>query len=239
MTKMKYLNKEQSEKIFKNGFVKYDYFEMCAFARWAKNCEKWSNNKIEKHLRSEFFKNGLNIVLLQESIHTAVLSSRFDFLEQDSVDITKKEIEKISKIKTRRWQKAMFGILVFAKKFGVYSKENLYFWRDIKEILGKSGIYMKEEEYQKFISYVGKELGYLNAVIRKVNLSWRVGIYTDGELFCTVRDFSDFQKLLPYFCSVCGKETKNKKGYCEEHAKEIKKERDRLWISRKRNPVGV
>ena len=63
MTKMKYLNKEQSEKIFREGFVKYDYFEMCAFARWARNCEKWSKNKIEKHIRSEFFKKGLNIVL--------------------------------------------------------------------------------------------------------------------------------------------------------------------------------
>lgn len=235
MTKMKYLNKEQSEKIFKEGFVKYDYFEMCAFARWARNCEKWSKNKIEKHIRSEFFKKGLNIVLLQDSIHNAVLSSRFDFLEQETVIIYKEEIEKISKIKNRRWQKAIFGILIFAKKFGIYSKGNLYFWRDIKETLGKSGVYMNEEEYEKFIPYIGKEMKYLNAVIRKDKLSWRVSIYNEGEFFCQISDFSNFQKFLPFWCSICGKETKSKKGYCEEHAREVRREKDRQYKKKSRN----
>jgi hypothetical protein len=45
MANTNYLNREQSKKIFQDGFVKYDYFEMCGFARWAKNCEGWSKEK--------------------------------------------------------------------------------------------------------------------------------------------------------------------------------------------------
>lgn len=214
----KYLNREESKKIFNDGFVKYDFIEMCAFSRYAHNVEKWSKNKIEKHIRSEFFKNNMNIVLLQETIHSAVLSSRRDFLEQDVVTISNSEIEKISKIKNRRWQKAMFGILVFAKKFGVYNKTSLYFWQDTKEISRKVGVYFSEKEYDEFLTNVGKELKYMNAVVRKTKMSWRIGLYTEDKVFCTISDFSRVQDYLPTFCFTCGKITQKKK-YCEEHKK--------------------
>ena len=94
---------------------------------------------------------------------------------------------------------------------------------------------MNEEEYRRFIPYVGKEMNYLNAVVRKDKLSWRVGIYSDGEFFCQITDFSNFQKLLPFWCSVCGKETKNKKGYCEEHSKELRREKVRSNVKSQRN----
>ena len=235
MTKPKYLNREQSKKIFENGFVKYDYFEMCGFARWAKNCEGWSKEKIEKNIRSEFFKNGLNIVLLQDTIHKAVLGSRFDFLEQETVVVTKEEIEKISKIKTRQFQKAMFGILVFAKKYGIYNNSSLYIWQDLREIISKSNVSMSDKEYKDFRSYVCADMNYLVSVMRKTKQSWRVQIYTEGEFFCQINEFSNFQKLLPYFCSVCGKETRSSKGYCEEHAKEVRREKDRQYKKKSRN----
>lgn len=225
----KYLNREESKKIFNDGFIKYDFIEMCAFSRYAHNIEKWSKNKIEKHIRSEFFKNNMNIVLLQETIHSAVLSSRRDFLEQDIVTISKLEIEKISKIKNRRWQKAMFAILVFSKKFGIYNKKSLYFWQDIKDVCKKVGVYFSEKEFDEFSTYVGKELKYMNAVVRKTKLSWRIGLYTEGEIFCTIIDFSKIQDYLPYFCSICGKETKRKNGYCEEHAREKILESKKKW----------
>lgn len=214
----KYLNREESKKIFNEGFVKYDFIEICAFSRYAHNVEKWSKNKIEKHVRSEFFKNGLNIVLLQETIHSAVLSSRRDFLEQETVSISIPEIEKISKIKNRRWQKAMFGILVFSKKFGVYNKNSLYFWQDIKDVSRSVGVYFTEKEYSDFLTHVGKELNYMNAVVRKTKMSWRIGIFTEGEQYCFINDFSKVQNFLPTFCVICGKITEKKK-YCLEHKK--------------------
>lgn len=216
MTKMKYLNREQSKKIFQSGFVKYDYFEMCGFARWAKNCEGWSKDKIEKHIKSEFFKHGLNIVLLRDTIHKAVLSSRFDFLEQETVTISKTEIEKISNLKNRRWQKATFGILVFSKKFGIYNKNTLYFWQDIKEIVRKVGVYMNDKEYSEFLTYIGKEMNYITSVLRRDKLSWRISFASDDDVYCTVTDFSRVQDYLPTFCVSCGKITEKKK-YCEEH----------------------
>lgn len=234
MSHSKYLNREQSKKIFQNGFVKYDYFEMCGFARWAKNCEGWSKDKIEKYIKSEFFKHGLNVVLLRETIHKAVLGSRFDFLEQETVTITKKEIEKISKIKTRQFQKAMFGILVFAKKYGVYSGSSLYIWQDLKEIIYKSGVPMSDDEYNSFRTYIHRDMNYLIHMMRKRKQSWRVQIYSDGEFFCQISDFTNFQKLLPYFCSVCGKETKRKGGYCDEHFLEINKKNAMIRKRRQR-----
>lgn len=227
MTHSKYLNREQSKKIFQNGFVKYDYFEMCGFARWAKNCEGWSKDKIEKQIRSEFFKKGMNIVLLRETIHKAVLGSRFDFLEQETVTIYKEEIEKISKIKNRKWQKAVFVILVFAKKYGVYTNKSLYVWQNLKDILSKGKIFMNEGEYGEFIGYIVADMNYLVSVVRKRKHSWRIQIYNEGDFFCQISDFADFQKLLPYFCPICGMETSNKKGYCEEHSKKIRKEKEK------------
>ncbi len=205
---MKYLDRKQSEKIFKSGFVKYDYFEMCGFARWAHNVEGWSKDKIEKHIKSEFFKNGINIVLLRETIHKAVLSSRFDFLEQETVIITKPEIEKISKIKNRRWQKSAFGILVFSKKLGVYNKSVLYFWQDIKEICRKIGVYMGDKEYSDFLTYIGKEMNYITSIVRRDKLSWRISFATEGETFCTITDFTRVQDYLPKFSTVTNNDKK-------------------------------
>lgn len=233
MGKYKYLDRKQSKKIFELGFVKYDYVEMCAFARWAKNCEGWSKEKIEKHIRSEFFKKGLNIVLMADEIHRAVLGSRFDFLEQETVTITKTEIEKISKLKSRQYQKAMFGILVFAKKYGIPIKSNIYIWQSLKDVIIKSGVPMSQKEYFDFITYINKDMGYVVSTMRKRKLSWRVQICSDGEEFCTITEFSDFQKLLPYWCVECGKETGSRNKYCDEHGREkvLKSKRD--WWNKK------
>lgn len=229
MSHSKYLNREQSKKIFQNGFVKYDYFEMCGFARWAKNCEGWAKDKIEKQIRSEFFKKGMNIVLLRETIHKAVLGSRFDFLEQETVTIYKEEIEKISKINNRKWQRAVFVILVFAKKYGVYTNKSLYIWQNLKDILSKNEISMNEKEYGEFLGYVVADMNYIVSVVRKRKQSWRIQIYNEGEFLFQISDFTNFKKLLPYFCLECGKETKRKNGYCETHARERILESKKKW----------
>ena len=229
MSHSKYLNREQSKKIFQNGFVKYDYFEMCGFARWAKNCEGWSKDKIEKYIKSEFFKHGLNVVLLRETIHKAVLGSRFDFLEQETVTIYKEEIEKIANIKNRKWERAIFAVLVFAKRYGIYTNKSLYIWQNLKDVLSKNGISMNEKEYDEFLGYIVADMNYLVSVVRKRKQSWRIQIYKEGEFFCQISDFTNFQKFLPYFCLECGKETKRKNGYCETHARERILESKKKW----------
>jgi hypothetical protein len=189
---------------------------MCGFARWAKNCEGWSKEKIEKHIRSEFFKNGLNVVLLRETIHKAVLGSRFDFLERETVIITREEIEKISKIKNRKWEKSVFSILVYSKKYGIYSGKNIYIWQSLKEILGRYNIFMGKKEYDEFIGYIN-EKNYIVSVVRKRKLSWRIQIYTEGDFFCEIMNFSNFQNLLPFFCLECGVITEGRNKYCKSH----------------------
>ena len=77
-------------------------------------------------------------------------------------------------------------------------------------------------------------MNYLIHMMRKRKQSWRVQIYSDGEFFCQISDFNNFQKLLPYFCSVCGKETKRKGGYCDEHFLEINKKNAMIRKRRQR-----
>jgi len=216
VARVKHLDKIQAKRIFENGFVLYDYAEMVAFSKYAIR-EGWSKDKAEKYIRNEFFKNGMNLVLLQSTIHKAVLSSKYDFLEQEEVIITKEEIAEISKLKNRKWEKALFSILVFGKKYGIIFKSNLYSWQDLKENIKKVGVHMKLDEYNQFLATIGKERKLVNAVVKKKKLSWRISFAKDdGEFFCQIKDFNRVQDYLPNFCNVCGKEVWKRK-YCSEH----------------------
>lgn len=203
---------------------------MVGFSRWAFNIEKWSRNKIEKHIRSECFRNNLNIVLLREQIHKAVLGCRYDFLERDSVSISKQEIEKIKKLPNREYQKAVFGILVFSKKNGLFLGNKLYYNSDIMDVCRKMGIRFSEKEFKNFETFIDRDTKIIEAVMRKSKQSWKISLYEEGDIFVEIRDFSNIVKYLPLWCSVCSKETKSKKSYCPECSKEIrrKKEKDRL-----------
>jgi hypothetical protein len=216
MAKVKHLSESESRTIFEKGFKDYSYAEMVGFSRYAFR-QGWSKGKIEKHIRTECFKNGMNLVLNQPSIHKAVLSSKYDFLEQEEVIITKEEILQISKLKNRRWEKALFAILVFSKKYGTVYKTNLYFWLDVKEVIKRVGVHMKLDEYHEFLTTIGKEKKLVNAVVRKKKLSWRISFAKDdGEFFCQIKDFSRVQDYLPNFCNTCGKEVWKRK-FCDEH----------------------
>ena len=216
MAKVKHLDKNEAKLIFENGFNLYDYAEMVAFSRYAIR-EGWSKNKIEKHIRQECFKNGMNLILLQPTIHKAVLSSKYDFLEQEEVIITKEEIAQIAKLKNRQWEKALFSILVFSKKYGIMYQNRLYFWQDIKDVIKRVGVYMKLDEYNKFLTTIGKDMKLVNAVVKKKKLSWRISFAKDeGEFFCQIKDFRRVQDYLPNFCNICGKEVWKRK-HCDEH----------------------
>jgi len=216
--KNKFLNKEQSEKIFREGFVEYNFSEMVGFARYAFT-QKWSRERIEKAIRVKFFEKGLNLVLLREQIHKAALMSKMEFLEQDKVIITKGEIDKIKSLPNRRSQLSVFGILVYAKKLGVWSKNKLYFWGDLKESLRNTGIFMSNKEYNDFLTFVGKDKRLILANINKKKLSWKVLVAeedTHENFYLEITDFAKVQKYLPFFCQECKKEMRLGK-YCDEH----------------------
>jgi len=78
---------------------------------------------------------------------------------------------------------------------------------------------MKLDEYNQFLTMIGKEKKLVTAVVKKKKLSWRVSFAKDdGEFFCQIKDFSRVQDYLPSFCAVCRKEVWKKK-YCTEHQK--------------------
>jgi len=76
---------------------------------------------------------------------------------------------------------------------------------------------MKLDEYNQFLTAIGKERKLVTAVVKKKKLSWRVSFAKEeGEFFCQIKDFSRVQDYLPFFCFVCGKEVWKRK-YCDEH----------------------
>lgn len=231
MNNRKFLDRKEAEQIFELGFVKYDFFEMVAFSRYCHHLKGWGKAKIEKHIRSEFFKAGQNIVVLSEQIHKAVLLCRFDFLEHETVIVTKNEIEKIKTVKNREYQKSVFGILVFAKKYGIWNDGKLYFNRDIRDYIKKVGVNIPPKDFSKFSTYIGIDTHLIDLVIRKTKSSWRINFAEEvGELFCEISDFSNIVSNLPYFCSLCGEITESKKSYCDEHSKEVRKENKKEWL---------
>ena len=60
-------------------------------------------------------------------------------------------------------------------------------------------------------------MNYLIHMMRKRKQSWRVQIYSEGEFFCQILDFTNFQKLLPYFCLECDSITEGRSKYCKSH----------------------
>lgn len=233
-TKNKFLNKIQSASIFENGFIEYNYAEMCGYARYAHQVKKWSKDKIEKSIRVKFFDKGKNIVLLRDIIHKAVLSSKYDFLEVESVVITKAEIEKIKLIKNRKYQKAVFGILVFAKKGGVCHRGKPSLSCDdsvLNDICKKVGVIFNPIDFEDFLIF---SRGLIHRQPSRRKGYWILEMAEDDETYCTITEFERVQDYIPTWCKECGKETNKRRDYCDECGKEIRKEINREWMKKQR-----
>ena len=61
---------------------------------------------------------------------------------------------------------------------------------------------MGDKEYFEFLTYIGKEMNYITSIVRRDKLSWRISFATEGDVFCTITDFTRVQDYLPKFSTV-------------------------------------
>ena len=219
MSKQKYLNKEESKKIFEEGFVECDYWEMVAYSRYAFHIKEWSRDKILKNIKEKLLEKGKNTILLRSTIYEAIKGYKYDFLERNQIEVTNPEIEQIKKINIRDYQRAMFGILVLAKQKGGQHGDKLFFSGDIKELILKSGTAFTPKEFKDFL-YFSKKYGFISSYIKKKNKSisivWVITFAKDGDIYCTIDRFDKVQNYLPTWCIVCKEEISRGK-YCRKH----------------------
>lgn len=226
MTKKKYLDRSQSEKVFKEGFVECDFWEIVGYSRYAYHSEGWSKGKILRTVKEKLSEKGLNIILLRNTIHDAVNGYKYDFFENNKVEITVPEMDKIKQINIRDYQRAIFGILVLSKHKGTQQGEKIFFSGDLKDLIRKSGTYFTDKQFKEFL-YFSKKYGFISSFIKKkknsVFLVWIITFAQIGKIYRVIDNFEKVQQYLPNYCILCKKEIIRGK-YCKEHRGRRKKE---------------
>jgi hypothetical protein len=220
--KQKFLDKNESEKIFKEGFILGDYWEMVGYARYAHHYEGWTRDKILKNMKLALAENGQNIILLRKTIFDALKGYKFDFQERSEVEVSIPEIEKIKLVNIRDYQRALFGILVLSKQKGGFYGDKLFYGGNLKELIRTSGTYFTDKDFKEFL-YFSKKYGFINSFIKRekkkknsVKIVWVITFYKEGDIYCSIDKFDKVQTYLPTWCAVCKTEIKRGK-YCSEH----------------------
>lgn len=227
--------------IYNNGFTNgYDRKEALLLAKYFRHVLGYGDTRIKKKIIEACSKDiYFNAVTESSSIKFFVRNSKKDFFVKTNVFVTKKEIEKVKKIKNFGAQKVYLGLLLLARRSG-YNNVPLLF-TEIKKIADLNVtnnelshlfhlIYKSGLIYPIEISNTKKTTGYQKILDMDFDGIPEIEIRDDREFFNFGKTYEKYCGGYLVYCEVCGKEEIRKSSahkLCEQHASEKEKVRKR------------
>lgn len=203
--------------------------------------------KLNEFLEENY--EGYNPAKYEDEIEKEINSyirKKYSFAEINSVNITKNELKHIRGLNDVVLEKIAFSLLVYCKVMNqINPNNNNRVNGDLKELFKDAKVIGNNEKKYNYIHKIREYGGIISTKkIKKQSISVDF-IDEESETEIIINDFREF--ILEYLkwrgeniieCEVCRKkieQTINNKKYCDNCAKEIKKEKDRERLRKIRN----
>jgi hypothetical protein len=205
--------KKDAEIIFKNGFAKGEYNNYDAYlvAKYFRNELGYGDRRVKNSLIAFCCENdkNFNYVLNRSSIAKIIRNSSSEWRNKKSaIYITKREIEKIRKIKNFDYQKILLLFLIFAKRERGYVYDGR--WADIKRL---SGLRITNREIHKALYF-----GYKEGMVRDSNDNHfirfiddetsnpEITLSAEKQILNVSKIYENYCGGVLVYCKDCGKE---------------------------------
>lgn len=222
--------KEEAEKILKNGFSSFMSFkELLIIAKYFKYMGK-NKTQIRKSLIEfcEKHNDEFNEVLARESIESAIDNAqKYSLRIKMDITITEDELEIIKHYENIKYQRILFVMLVVAKYFKynhtkIKPKEptpyddNLYLNAKITEIIKISGLNINKKERNALIHTLETAGLIMTTYVGSFQI---IFVDEDSPVGIVINDMNKIIDFFPFYCEKCGKKLEKKAkrhSMCEE-----------------------
>lgn len=251
---------EHAQYMLKNGFMlkEFNSYELGVLAKYYFNKEL-NRPEVRNELISFCTKHDKNFdpIISRQTLNRLVeYGKKFDFLNIESIRITKGELETISSIDDFKKEKILFTMLVFSKYRHMINKEKNIKIRNKNNVDQRKGLekyfvtekhstIMKEAKVSMSVKDRNSTFRYFEDLgLLRMTMSCNFELYFVDKEFSkddVVIEIDNFKNFIYHYyqwkdkgkyikCDVCGcieKATNNKIKYCDECAKDVKLENDR------------